>query len=262
VGKKAMSSSQHGGNVYRLAGLAGVSPQAILDFSANLNPLGPPEWLRPLVSSILASVVHYPDPDYTELALAAARRYGCSTDELIAGNGSSEILYLLPRALNKPRAIIMAPSYVDYATAVKGAGLACEPFLVKESEGFVPKLSGLESQLTGDELVFLCNPNNPTGLIFNSQELRSIARRHPSSVFIVDEAFADFVDRIDSLVTDRPENVVVLLSLTKIFAIPGLRLGCAIADPQIIDAMRQIQPPWSVSTLAQEVGRVALNDLE
>lgn len=257
-----MNSSQHGGNLYGLADQAGVSAHAILDFSANVNPLGPPEWLRPLVSSVLGSVVHYPDPDCVELLLAASRRYGCSTDELIAGNGSSELLYLLPRALHKRRAVIMAPSYVDYAVAARGVGLQCEPFLLKESEGFVPELSGLESQLGGDELVFLCNPNNPTGLLLDSRELRRIAQRRPSSVFVMDEAFADFVEEMDSLVTDRPDNVVVLLSLTKIFAIPGLRLGCAIADPEIVRAVRQIQPTWSVNTLAQEIGRIAVTDLE
>lgn len=178
------------------------------------------------------------------------------------GNGSTEILHLLPRALRARRAIITAPSYVDYTAAATGAGLQCEPFLLRESEDFVPDLSRLESQLRGDELVFLCNPNNPTGLVFSGDSLRVLARKAPSTFFLVDEAFGDFVDDMDSLVVDRPENVAVLLSLTKIYAIAGLRLGCAIADSSLANSIRKLQPPWSVNSLAQAVGVAALHDTE
>lgn len=257
-----MTDFKHGGNLRRLAHLSGLSSEQILDFSANINPLGPPEWFRPVVSSTLESVIHYPDPECTELVEAAAERYGCPPEQILVGNGSSEILYLLPRVLGKPRAVIPVPSYVDYEAAAVAAGLTIERIQLQENEGFVANLDNPEFNLGGDELVFLCTPNNPTGLLTDADAVRHKARTNPSTVFVVDEAFGDFVDGMDSLVRDRPKNVVVLLSLTKIFAIPGLRLGCAVADPRIADAVRGKQPAWSVSTLAQAVGAAALRDRE
>jgi len=260
--QEMMEFSQHGGDLTRLSRISGLDKDEILDFSANINPLGPPEWLRPLVSSVLGSVAHYPDPECTELVAAACLRYGCSRNQLVVGNGSTEILHLFPRALDKKRAIVMAPSYADYSVAAIACGLNCEPFLLLESEGFLPDLRKLEFSLHGNEIVFLCNPNNPTGGLLDSQSLREIASRNPSTFFVVDEAFRDFVDGMDSFIADRPHNGAVLLSLTKIYAVPGLRLGCAIADPDVSHAVRRIQPPWSVNSIAQAVGAAALRDNE
>ena len=130
------------------------------------------------------------------------------------------------------------------------------------ADGFRLDLSALAKQLRGREIVFLCQPNNPTGLLFDADELRRTASANPSTIFVIDEAFGPFVQELDSLTRNRPENVIVLLSLTKIYAIPGLRLGCAIADPEIINSIRRIQPAWSVSTIAQAVGLAALKDTE
>jgi cobyric acid synthase CobQ len=179
---------------------------------------------------------------------------------VVVGNGSSEIIHLIPRVSGKPRALIVEPTYSDYRAASIAAGLEYEPLLGKESRGFEPDLAELESRLNGNELVFLCNPNNPTGTLVAGKALRELASRHPASLFVVDEAFGDFVQDMDSLAHDRPDNVIVLLSLTKIFAIPGLRLGCALFPTTLGDAFRAIQPTWSVNTLAQAVGEAALQD--
>lgn len=253
---------QHGGNLKNLADISGIPVGEILDFSANISPLGLPDWVRPLVSSVLGSVVHYPDPECTALVAEAQKRYGCAEGELVVGNGSSEIIHLIPRIARRRRAVIVEPTYSDYRIAAVAAGLEYEPFLSEESQGFLPDFSELESGLTGDELVFLCNPNNPTGILVDGKTLRKIASRNPSTLFVVDEAFGDFVQDMESLAHDRPENVVVLLSLTKIFAIPGLRLGCALCPKALADALRAIQPTWSVNTLSQAVGQAALRDTD
>ena len=161
-----------------------------------------------------------------------------SHDQIIVGNGSTEILHLIPRALQAERALIPAPSYADYASSSVAAGLEIETFLLQESNGFRLDLSALAKQLRGREIVFLCQPNNPTGLLFDADELRRTASANPSTIFVIDEAFGPFVQDLDSLTRNRPENVIVLLSLTKIYAIPGLRLGCAIADREIINSLR------------------------
>ena len=255
-----MTSFKHGGNLKHLMNLSGLSAEEILDFSANINPMGLPEWFRPVVSSTLASVVHYPDPECADLINAGAERYGCSPAQVLVGNGSSEILHLLPRALGKKQAIILAPSYLDYATAAEVAGLEVDYVFLKEIDQFFPDLRRVESILRGGELVFICNPNNPTGLLVDTQHLREIATRNPSTLFIVDEAFGDFVEGMDSLTRDRPQNVIVLLSLTKIYTIPGLRLGLAIGEPKIVESIKRIQPTWSVNSIAQAVGSAALRD--
>ena len=253
---------RHGGNLKHLSALAGLPQRDILDFSANINPLGPPEWLRPLISAQISSVVHYPDPECSSLIDAISTRYQVAAEEVLVANGSSEILYLLPRALQTDRAVIPVPAYVDYALAAEVSGMRVEKVILKEAEGFAPDLSAIESQLRGDELLFIGQPNNPTGLFCDGEGLRRLASRNGSTMFIVDEAFADFVEGIDRLTVNRPSNVVVLCSFTKIFAIPGMRLGCMIAAPEIIRQVRKLMPPWSVNTFAQAVGEVALRDEE
>jgi adenosylcobyric acid synthase len=250
----------HGGNVQQLAAAAGRSEKDLLDFSANINPLGLPEWLRSLVSSRLSSLVHYPDPNCSSLVATFASEFGIAPAEILIGNGSTELLYLLPRAVPRRRAVIPVPSYMDYAKACELAGLIVEKLPLEEAAAFKLDLSALAARLHGDELVFIGQPNNPTGLLVDPDALRRLAYDHPSTVFMVDEAFADFIDGLDSLIHRRPPNVVVLYSLTKFYAIPGLRLGCAVADRGVAQKIRRILPPWTVNALAQAVGEAALRD--
>ena len=257
-----MEQHRHGGNLQQLATASGKLQREILDFSANINPLGPPEWLRSVISSHVSALVHYPDPDALMLIDAVAAHYKIPADEILVGNGSTEILYLLPRALPKARAVIPVPAYADYERAADLSGLSVEKVFLKEHQGFRLDVAQLESKLKGDELVFLGQPNNPTGLPCDVQALRDLVGKHPATVFIVDEAFADFVEGLDRLASNRPANVVVLCSLTKFYAIPGLRLGCAMADRTTAEKVRRTMPPWTVNTLAQAVGVAALQDAD
>ena len=283
-------SGGHGGDVRRLAEAAGVATERLIDFSASINPLGPPEWLRPHISAAISALAHYPDPHCAGLARAAAERYGVAEEELLIGNGSTELLYLLPEALSVKRALIPVPSYRDYAQAARRAGLEVETLALEERDGFELKIEKLESRLRGGELVIIGQPNNPTGRTADPAALRALALRHPETFFIIDEAFADFCDAkpqfairnpqlsaagsagedarapgedrrpLESLTRERPANVAVLLSLTKNFAIPGLRLGVAVAEADVAQRVRERQLPWSVNTLAQAVGEAALRD--
>ena len=249
-----MKNFEHGGNVRQLAEAAGRPAGEILDFSANINPLGPPEWLRPLIDSQVGALLHYPDPHCTALVEAIAERYGVGREEVIAGNGSTEILYLLTRAAEKSTALIPVPSYGDYAKAARQAGMRIQ---TTPEGGDLPK-----DLLTADTAVFIGRPNNPTGTVWPADVLRSLAADHPQTLFMVDEAFGDFVEDFDSLTRLRPANMIVLLSLTKIFAIPGLRTGCAVGDARLIQKLLELQPPWSVNTFAQAVSTAALRDRE
>lgn len=257
-----MMISGHGGNIRELAKLAGRKPGEVIDFSANINPLGLPAWVSSVIKSAIDDIVHYPDPDCSSLVDLLSERYGVRREEIIVGNGSTEILYLIPQVLSVRRAFIPVPSYSDYLRAATLAKLMIEKLLLREEEGFQPNMEVISSYVKQGDIVFLGQPNNPTGMLYDASRLRELAIMHPSAFFLVDEAFADFVEDMDSMANKRPSNVVVLLSLTKNFAIPGLRLGCAIADRELVNHFKEMQPPWTVNSFAQAVGEAALRDID
>ena len=198
-------TQMHGGNITRLATAAGKPAGEILDFSANINPLGPPEWLRPLISAQVSSLVHYPDPDCTELVRAFAERFAIPAEEVIMGNGETELLHLLPRVLGKGRAVIPVPSYSDYAAAAELAGLAVEPILLPEELGFALDFVEIERKLTGGEIVILGRPNNPTGALFPADALRELAAADPRrSSSSTRPSPTSPARRVSSWASDRP----------------------------------------------------------
>ncbi len=250
----------HGGHIRDLALRSGKDAKDILDFSANINPLGPPEWLRAVVSCALEVVGHYPDPEAHALRSAAAARYECRPEEVMTGNGSTELMFLIPRVLGKQRAIVPVPSYIDYVRAAELAGMEIVTVPLTEETGFAPDYHALAALLTGDEIVFLGHPNNPTGRPLDVEAVRDLASNHPSSIFFIDEAFLDLSDGVERVAPTVLPNIIRLISLTKTYAVPGLRLGIAVAHESIVKKVSYAQPPWSVSNIAQAVGARALDD--
>lgn len=251
----------HGGNLRRLAELAGCDPTEILDFSANMNPLGPPSWLGNEVGQALRDVVNYPDPECTDLIMAACEVYKVWPTQVLAGNGASELIQAAAAIGGVRKAVIPSPAYVDYRRSARLAHLPVEEVAMAAEDGFRIDFPKLARHMKEPALVFLCRPNNPTGLSFSADDLRDVAEMFPLCRFVVDESFAEFMpEDTDRLIKDRPDNVITILSLTKFFAIPGLRLGLAFAHPEPILRMRRRLPPWSVNTLAQRVGARCLRD--
>jgi adenosylcobyric acid synthase len=250
----------HGGTIRRYAEVSGRGMGEILDFSASINPLGPPEWLRDVIAANLRDIVHYPDTSCRSLIEAVAARYGCQVAEVLPGNGSTEILFLLPRALEAKRALIPVPAYSDYERASAASEIPFVNIPMPSETGFAPDPTIIGRALREGDLVFIGHPVNPSGTTCRAEEIRHLARWHPAAVFVIDEAFLDFVKAGDSLTVNRPENVVVVLSFTKIFAIPGLRLGFAVAAPAVVEKLRRLQPCWTVNSLAQAVGERAAAD--
>lgn len=249
----------HGGNLRKMAERAGCSPDEILDFSANVNPLGPPPWLGQVVGQAVQSVDSYPDPDSHDLIMAASETYKVWPTQVIAGNGASELLFAIAGLGGYHQAVIPSPAYVDYARACKAHRLAVRE--VPMTDDFRVDFPAMGSLLTTPSVVFLCSPNNPTGTTFSAADLREVASMFPQSRFVVDESFAEFLpEDADRLIRNRPSNVITVLSMTKFFAIPGIRLGLAFADPDVILRIKQGMPAWSVNTLAQKVGTRCLRD--
>lgn len=267
----------HGGNVWKLAERAGIRPEELLDFSASINPLGPPPWLPEVASDALSQVGHYPDPEAGDLTLAACELYKVWPTQALAGNGASELLpavCALAARQGFTRAIIPVPAYVDMDRCCRLAGLSVEPLLCTAQNAFAPDLEALAARLGTPALVLLTSPNNPTGTCVPARHVRDLARAFPKSLFVVDESFADFVPGIDDegtgpqgggngrLVRQRPDNVIVLVSMTKFYAVPGLRLGLCFASPDNTQRLRRRLPAWNVGTLAQRVGARCLRDLD
>nr|VFK25441.1 MAG: adenosylcobyric acid synthase (glutamine-hydrolysing) [Candidatus Kentron sp. MB]VFK29086.1 MAG: adenosylcobyric acid synthase (glutamine-hydrolysing) [Candidatus Kentron sp. MB]VFK74669.1 MAG: adenosylcobyric acid synthase (glutamine-hydrolysing) [Candidatus Kentron sp. MB] len=260
---------EHGGYVRNLARLAGCDAAELLDFSASINPLGPPDCLRRVLSRHVGAIVHYPDPYCTALRAAIGSAFCLPENQVVCGNGSTELLHALPFAFSRPfpggagpisRAVIPVPSYADYATAAARAGLAIVTVPSSLAQGFGVDWAGVARALTGNEMVIVGQPGNPTGALFDPKSLLELATRFPNSLFVVDEAFADFVPGYESLARQGRDNVVVLRSMTKFYGIPGLRLGYALAPEPLTRRMAQALPPWSVGTLAQAVGAAMLKE--
>ena len=171
-----MNTFEHGGNIHKILRDSAVKDQDVLDFSANINPLGPPEWFRPLISSQIEQLIHYPDPEYTWFIEAIAEHTGISGEHIVVGNGTTELLYVFMRTLACKRAIIPVPSYVDYARAAKIAGMTVENFILKEEEDFVLDPLRLGAMIQPNDLVVIATPNNPTGKTVARDELTSLIK--------------------------------------------------------------------------------------
>lgn len=253
------SQYEHGGNVHAAADSNSVGLEKLLDFSANINPVGPPEWLRACISRELESIVHYPDPTASALKKCIAKRYQLLVQNILVANGTTELLYQLPRVLECKRAIIPVPCYIDYLKVMDMAGMAIQTVKLNEENGFQVDFNTLDCLLAPDDLLILGTPNNPTGKCVDSVKLLELARKHSDALFIIDEAFLEFVPGGKSLAGKAP-NIITLHSLTKFYAIPGLRLGFGVFPDVIAQKLQVIIPPWTVNSLAQKVGERALTD--
>jgi adenosylcobyric acid synthase len=247
----------HGGNIHLFRRT--MKQGEVLDFSANINPLGPPEWLRQVLSRAVEDLGHYPDPDCHDLVQSIAAHGDYPVSCIVPANGSTELLYLLLRLLPCRRVLIPAPAYIDYARAAKLAGKPAEIVAMAEQDGFRLDPVRLAGLIRPGDLVIIGSPNNPTGAMVEAAVITGLAGDFPEADFLIDEAFLDFVPDGQS-VGGRTENIHTLNSLTKFYAIPGLRLGFGVFPERIAGNLRENLPPWTVNSLAQVIGTRALQD--
>ncbi len=252
----------HGGHMRLWAQKLGMRPEEITDFSASINPLGPPENLRPVISRALDEIAHYPDPQSELLIQVLSRHHNVPREQIVVGNGSTELLYTLLRTFQPPRVIIPVPSYHDYQAATRQAGCEIVTLSLRAEHEFRLDWAELERTLCDGDWVILGQPNNPTGQALDTRLLRALVASYPENTFLIDEAFVEFMEPAPSLLHDFLPNQIVLRSLTKFYAIPGLRLGFMVADSPVAARMREQLPPWSVNSLAQAVGAHLFEDPE
>lgn len=248
----------HGGDIISMAMQLGCGMDELIDLSSNLTPLGMPPGLRETLSEKLGEISFLPECDSETLVGLFAGKYGCKPQQVLAGNGTTEFIYAVPASVKSHRALIVAPTYADYQTASEWAGLTVDFFILKAAEDFALDFNKLSARLTGGELVFLCNPNNPTGRVVSTRELFNFILAHPASEFLIDESYLPFVDEPSLAGFPLPVNLFLLCSSSKIYGIPGLRLGFLVAAEEKMAHFVARRKPWGVNRLAQVAGEYLL----
>ncbi len=243
----------HGGNIYDVAHRLGCAPSEIIDMSSNVNPLGPPPGLVDFLKENLKVITALPEVDAKLLIRSFDDRYGVDPKTVLAGNGSTQFIYSLPLALKTKRAMILGPTYADYADACSMHNIHYEYLIAQESQEFIIDISLIKNRVKGFDTVFICNPNNPTGTFYTAAQIESICRAFPDTYFVIDESYLPFVTSGDheSMIGRSLSNVIILNSMSKIYRISGLRIGFVIASVKVIETLSQYSLPWSVNALAQ-----------
>jgi len=257
------ASRTHGG--LRPAELAelGVDPTAVLDFSANLSPLPPPAAVREAMAR--CDPAPYPDPDCLQLTRALSSRLDVPPEWILIGNGSTQLIHLVTRVFVRSgqRPVALAPTFGEYAVATELAGGRLHPWPAQPQRGFRWNLRNKPDVLrrVAPPLLFLCNPNNPTGVYLGRDDVRALAAALTGGPLLLDEAYVDFLDAPwSSLDLAQSGRVIVLRSLTKQYGLAGLRAGYLVARPEVVQAVRRLQPAWSVSSVAEAAALAALAD--
>lgn len=277
-------SKIHGGNIFQFAHEQGIEPYEVVDFSANINPLGPSQRGLDALNAQLRYISHYPDATNDDVLNAIADTYRMDKHQIMVGNGAAELLYAICRLPGYTGAFVPAPGFSEYKEALEASKIPVRdifyrpreddngkpyfevPYLALET--FAAELKGQDGRI----IVFLGNPNNPDGTLLDKDHIRTVASmlKDANSLLVIDESFIDFVGNdplqdnehsMRSLVNEF-DNIIVVHSFTKFYAVPGLRIGAAFANETLITQLQQYIPSWSVNTLAQAYTKAALNDVD
>lgn len=277
-------SKIHGGNIFQFAHEQRIEPYQVIDFSANINPLGPSQRGLDALHTQLRYISHYPDVTNDDVLNAIADTYGMDKQQIVVGNGAAELLYAICRLPGYTGAFVPAPGFSEYKEALEASKIPVRdifyrfreddngkpyfevPYLALET--FAAELKGQDGRI----IVFLGNPNNPDGTLLDKTHIRTVASmlKDANSLLVIDESFIDFVGNdplqdneysMRSLVNEF-DNIIVVHSFTKFYAVPGLRIGAAFTNETLITQLQQYIPSWSVNTLAQAYTKAALNDVD
>ena len=262
-----MAVCPHGGIDYAEVEALGIAPQDILDFSANLNPFGPPPEVREALSGVSRelgeAISHYPDSEAGRLGRSLAEKLGIKAENILVGNGSTELIRLAALAYfgKGDRVLLIEPTYGEYQVACQIAGASLIKLQLSPQNGFWLDVNETVELIRGSypKGVFVCNPNNPTGKYLSQVDFEKILNACKDSLVVLDEAYVSFVDNPwPALDMIQGNNLLILRSMTKDYAMAGLRLGYGVARDEIISALRRICPPWNVNAIAQKAGIIAI----
>lgn len=254
----------HGGNLWKAAEKYNIDVKDIVDFSSNVNPLGPSPSTEAALKERFHMVSCYPDPESVELKRELSNYLNICQSSLLLGNGAVELIYFLGRYFDKRRVVTAAPSFSEYG---RGSVNSSYYYLFLNKEKYF-QLNAAEviPHICPSDVVYLCNPNNPTGKIVKKEDLMKIYEEciNKNACLVVDEAFIDYLDNPKgfSLKNEAAacSNLIVLRSLTKFFSLPGLRLGYLISSKCNVEAFDKLLPTWRINSFAETAGIFSLQD--
>lgn len=270
MGKQQITHVEHfhGSDLEKIEKIYGIRKEDIVSFSANVNPLGLSESLKQELAKRLDVITAYPDRAYTRLRQAIAEYCHTAYENIIVGNGSTELISLMIQLRAPKQAMIAAPTYSEYEREVRLQGGVISYFQMQEEDNFRLDVTALMQDITPQtDLLILCNPNNPTSGAITSADMEAIVKhcRKTDTLVMVDETYIEFADNYEEIasipLTERYDNLVVLRGISKFFAAPGLRLGYAVTGSrQIREHIHKEQNPWSINSLAETAGTLMFTD--
>lgn len=271
------AAPQHGGRVYQNAKLRNTNVRNVLDFSASINPIGPPHSLVRAVEQAIPLVRYYPDTTHEGVKHAIAARFHVEVENLMCANGASEVIDLLLQSLQPKRVVILEPAFSEYRQAAKRHGIPTLHLPLEMNRGTAGvegtsmsvnlPLRRLNETLDAGDLLFVNTPHNPTGVTFRLDAWISYAHQWMDQgiTIAVDESFLDFFsDEMGYTAmyeAVQSENLFVIRSATKFYAMPGLRFGFAVGSATHFQNVERLRDPWSVNQLAQVAAQVAYKDV-
>ncbi|WP_315079017.1 threonine-phosphate decarboxylase CobD [uncultured Clostridium sp.] len=260
-----MANTGHGGNIKEIARQKGIDYNNIIDFSSNINPLGMSSKVKNAIIDSMEEIKKYPDISYMELKKSISEYENINESYLMLGNGAAEVLFNIVKALKPKKVLIPVPTFSEYKEAVECVDSKVELYKMSENNSFKICDDILDKITEEIDLIFICNPNNPTGVLTNRELLMKILikSKENNSTVLIDESFMDFITEDISMVNtiETFDNLIILKSLTKFFAIPGLRIGYGLcSNKDFINEVYKITPAWNINILADVATRVSLHD--
>ena len=259
-----MQKFEHGGDIKSV--IRENNLNEIMDFSANINPYGLSSNIKNAILADLDNIIHYPQPNAEDLRKKIGETYNIADDKIIVGNGAVEIIYTLCHILKPKNVLIVSPGFSEYERAARSAGADIHYAMLDEKLDFNSPMRDIIVNIKGNDLLFIGNPNNPTGTLYMLEDMELLIEHAENNgcFVVVDESFMDFIKTSEAFsvlpLVEKYHNLLVLHSLTKFYAIPGLRLGFAATDHEVLDPLYAAKDIWNVNSLAQAAGMAALDD--
>lgn len=264
-----MSNVIHGGNIEELTRKYNLDKEKLIDFSANINPLGLNENVKKAIIEAIEEINIYPDITYYNLKKSISSYEKITLDYLTLGNGAAEVIFNLVRAINPKKALLLAPTFGEYEEALLSINSKVEYYMLKEGNNWDINIDILEKINKETDMIFICNPNNPTGKLTDRNFILKVLEKAKNydCVVAIDESFLDFVKDNENYTLinyiEDYKNLFIIKSLTKFFAMPGLRIGYGITyDKTLIRKINSISVPWNINVLAEKGAIKALAEKE
>jgi len=260
----------HGSDLEKIEQIYHIKKEDITSFSANVNPLGVSYLLRKSLAEHIDAITTYPDRDYVALRKSIANYIQSSYENIIVGNGSTELISIFIKLIGPKKALMLGPTYSEYERELTLDGSTFDYYYLNEENNFNIQIDDLSHALSGDiDLFILCNPNNPTSTVIDTDKLRTLLNqcKKNNTFVLIDETYIEFTPNIQQVsavpLTEEFDNLVVLRGISKFFAAPGLRLGYAICgDHSLLARVNENKNPWTINTLAAIAGEIMFSDEE